>query len=300
MTDRHADVARPSAQSLFWIGIRPRTLTMAAVPVVVGAALAWSRDAAVRELTFAMTLACAVLIQVGTNLFNDASDGERGADGADRVGPQRLTGAGLATAKQVRTAAIASFVAAFIAGVYLVAVGGLVILSIGIASLVAGYLYSSGPAPISYGPWGEAYVIAFFGIVAVAGSYYLQIGQLPDWRVAVTGAAIGAPAAAVLLVNNVRDLEPDLRAGRRTLASRLGPGAARWAYAALMLAPFPMLGAALGWRSVGAGWAALPLCLWLAAGYFRPPAGSAMNAQLGRTALAQVLLGALLVVALAR
>lgn len=294
MTDRHAHIVRPSAQSLFWIGIRPRTLTMAAVPVVIGAALAWSRDAAVLGFTFAMTLACAVLIQVGTNLFNDASDGERGADGADRIGPPRLTGGGLATAKQVRTAAIASFAAAFVAGVYLVAVGGLVILSIGIASLVAGYLYSSGPSPISHGPLGEAYVIAFFGIVAVAGSYYLQIGLFPDWRVVVTGAAIGAPAAAVLLVNNVRDLEPDLRAGRRTLASRLGPDTARWAYAALMLAPFPMLGAALGWQDVGAAWAALPLCLWLAAAWFRTPAGTAMNAQLGRTALAQVLLGALL------
>jgi 1,4-dihydroxy-2-naphthoate octaprenyltransferase len=123
---------------------------------------------------------------------------------------------------------------------------------------------------------------------------------LPDWRVVVTGAAIGAPAAAVLLVNNVRDLEPDLRVGRRTLASRLGPDTARWIYALLMLAPFPMLGIALGWRAIGAAWAALPLCLWLAASYFRTPAGGAMNAQLGRTALAQVLLGALLVVELVR
>lgn len=300
MTGQRTQLAGRSVQDLFWIGIRPRTLTMAAVPVVVGAVLAWSRDAAVLELTFAMTLACAVLIQVGTNLFNDASDGERGADGADRIGPQRLTGAGLASAKQVRAAAIASFAAAFVAGVYLVAVGGLVILSIGIASLVAGYLYSSGPWPISHGPWGEAYVIAFFGVVAVAGSYYLQIGLLPDWRIMVTGAAIGAPAAAVLLVNNLRDLEPDRRAGRRTLASRLGPKAARWAYAGLMLAPFPMLGIALGWRGVGAAWAALPLCAWIAVTGFRTPAGAAMNAQLGRTALAQVLLGALLVLALLR
>ena len=288
----------PAPQSLVWIGIRPRTLTMAAVPVVLGAALAWARNAPVLELTFAVTLACALLIQIGTNLFNDASDGERGGDGADRIGPPRLTGAGLATARQVRLAAIASFAAAFAAGVYLIAVGGLVILSMGLASLVAGYLYSSGPVPISHGPWGEAYVIAFFGVVAVAGSYYLQIDTLPDWRVLASGAAIGAPAAAVLLVNNLRDLEPDLRAGRRTLASRLGPLGARWAYAALMLAPFPVLAFAWGWRELGISWLALPVCAWLAVSCFRVPAGAALNAQLGRTAMAQVLLGGLLAVAL--
>ena len=143
---------------------------MAAVPVAVGGALAWSLGSGVDHLTFAVTMACAILIQIGTNLFNDASDGLRGADGPDRLGPLRITGAGLATARQVRRAALTCFVLALAAGLYLVTVGGMFILVIGLASLAAGYAYSSGPRPLSYGPWGEAYVVGFFGIIAVAGS----------------------------------------------------------------------------------------------------------------------------------
>ena len=280
--------------SVWLAGIRPRTLTMAAVPVIVGAALAWSRGASIDELTFIVTLGCAVLIQVGTNLFNDASDGLRGADGPDRLGPLRITGAGLATARQVRQAAVMSFSLAFAAGVYLVVVGGVFILLVGLASLAAGYAYSGGPRPLSHGPWGEIYVIAFFGIVAVAGSNYLQSHLLPDLAVVLTGCAIGCPAAAVLLVNNVRDLDADTRAGRRTLAARIGVPAARWLYAALMLLPFPLLMIALGWRNIGLTLLALPLSVWLVAGFTRLAQGPAMNLQLARTAVYQAVLGVLL------
>jgi len=282
--------------NIWLLGMRPRTLTMAAVPVAVGAALAWAGGADPAWITFVATLACAVLIQIGTNLFNDANDGERGADGPDRIGPVRITGSGLAKPRQVRRVAIACFVAALVAGLYLVVVGGVPIFVIGLASLVAGYAYSSGRRPLSHGPFGEVYVIVFFGLVAVTGSYYLQSEQLPGGAIVLTGVAIGYYAAAVLLVNNLRDTEADLRAGRRTLAGRLGTPAAQRLYGFLMLVPFAMLAVAWGLQPLGLVWLGLPVCLWLAALFARMPVGPGMNAQLGRTALVQVLVGALLIV----
>lgn len=289
-TDR---AARP--QNIWLLGMRPRTLTMAAVPVVLGAVLAWAGGADRDWVTFFATAMCAVLIQVGTNLFNDANDGERGADGPDRIGPVRITGSGLAKPKQVRRAAIACFVAALIAGVYLVVVGGIPILLVGVASLIAGYAYSAGRRPLSHGPFGEVYVIVFFGLIAVTGSYYLQSLQLPDAAVVLTGIAIGCYAAAVLLVNNLRDTAADLRAGRKTLAGRLGTQASRQLYAVLVLLPFAMLAAAWGAKALGLVWIALPACVWLAMLFARMPVGPGMNAQLGRTALVQVLVGVLLI-----
>jgi 1,4-dihydroxy-2-naphthoate octaprenyltransferase len=282
-------------KNLWVLGMRPRTLTMAAVPVVVGAALAWGRDAHPDWLIFVVTLASAVLIQIGTNLLNDANDGERGADGPDRIGPVRITGAGFATPGQVRRAAVACFAGALVGGVYLILVGGMPILVIGLASLAAGYAYSSGPRPLSHGPFGEVYVIVFFGLVAVAGSYYLQSHRMPDAAVVLTGIAIGCYAAAVLLVNNLRDVQADLRAGRRTLASRLGTRGTRQLYGLLLLLPFVMLAVSWGLQAVGLVWLALPVGLWLAMLFARLPVGPAMNAQLGRTALLQVLFGALLI-----
>lgn len=294
--NRPATRSATQPPNIWLLGMRPRTLTMAAVPVTVGAVLAWARGVSPDWLTFAATLACALLIQIGTNLFNDARDGERGADGPDRIGPLRITGAGLAQPRQVRHAALACFVAALVAGVYLIFVGGIPILAIGLASLVAGYAYSSGPRPLSHGPFSEVYVVVFFGLIAVAGSYYLQIGELPDGAVALTGIAIGSYAAAVLLVNNLRDTVADLRAGRKTLAGRLGTRGSRWLYGFLLLAPFPLLAAAWGVPALGLVWLALPVCLWAIVLFARMPVGPGMNAQLGRTAMIQVLVGLLLVV----
>jgi 1,4-dihydroxy-2-naphthoate octaprenyltransferase len=285
-----------SSPNIWLLGMRPRTLTMAAVPIIVGSALAWAGGAAPDWIVFIATLLCAVLIQIGTNLFNDANDGERGADGPDRIGPLRITGSGLARPRQVRRVAIACFVAALAMGVYLVVVGGVPILVIGIASLLAGYAYSAGQKPLSHGPFGEAYVILFFGLIAAAGSYYLQSGQLPGPAVMLTGIAVGCYAAAVLLVNNLRDTEADLRAGRKTLAARLGVQGSRLLYGLLVLAPFPMLAVAIGVQALGLVWLGLPVCLWLALHFARMPVGPEMNAQLGKTALVQVLVGALLVV----
>ena len=150
---------------------------MAVTPVVVGASLAWAEGAVANWPVFVLTLACAILIQVGTNLLNDVSDFEYGNDRADRVGPLRVTAAGWATPSEVRRAAGVVFGLAMVIGVVLVWLGGLVILGLGLFSIVAGWAYSGGSRPVSHGPFGELFVLMFFGLVAVGGSHYLQAGQ---------------------------------------------------------------------------------------------------------------------------
>ena len=232
---RLSDTGRRSlGLGLWWLAIRPRTLSLSAIPVLVGSALAWSEGAAIAWPPLVVALLCALLIQAGTNLFNDVGDALRGNDGPTRLGPVRVTAAGLATPGQVRRAALATFLAALLGGLYLVWYGGWPILLIGLASLLAGWAYSGGPRPLSYTAWGEVFVMGFFGLVAVAGSHFLQSDGFSAPAL-VTGLALGCHAAAVLLVNNVRDLEADRRAGRSTLASVVGSHAARRLYAGLML-----------------------------------------------------------------
>ncbi|MDJ0738599.1 MAG: 1,4-dihydroxy-2-naphthoate octaprenyltransferase [Gammaproteobacteria bacterium] len=281
----------------WWIGVRPKTLTLAVVPVVVGSAMAWHDGGAFSALPFAVTLVCALSIQAGTNLFNDVYDAARGTDAADRVGPTRITAAGLASPRQVKRGAWLAFGLAFIGGLYLVAVGGWPILLIGLASLTAGWAYSGGPRPLSHTAWGEVFVVVFFGLVAVGGSYYLQRGTLTSAALGV-GLAMGLHAAAVLLVNNLRDHASDRRAGRRTLVHVTRPARAYWLYGLLLLGPFPLLALVLHPQGIGAAWLALPVCLWLAWRCTRLPPSRQMNSQLALTAFAQVLLGALLSITL--
>lgn len=286
-----------AAPSWWWTAVRLRTLSMAAVPVVVGSALAWAEGAPVAWVTLAVTLLCALSIQVGTNLFNDVGDAVRGNDGPDRVGPQRVTAAGLASPQQVKGAAIGSFAAAFLLGGYLVMVGGWPILVLGLASLFAGWAYSGGPRPLSYTAWGEVVVVVFFGVVAVVGSHYLQSGNFAA-SAALTGLILGAPAAAVLLVNNVRDLDADLRVGRNTLAAVLGLQKARWLYVALMLTPFLLLPSIGHPVAILAALPSLLLFLWLSWRFTRFLSGGMLNSQLAHTAQAQLMLGALLCIGL--
>jgi 1,4-dihydroxy-2-naphthoate polyprenyltransferase len=291
----------PRGLRLWCLAVRPRTLSLAAVPVLCGGALAWHGGAPLAGLTFIVTLACAVLIQAGTNLYNDAADAQGGSDGPARLGPLRVTAAGLATPREVRRAAGLCFALALAGGIYLVAVGGWSILVVGLMSLAAGWAYSGGPRPLSHSRWGEVWVLAFFGLVAVAGSQYLQ-GSRPALPALLVGAAVGAQAAAVLLVNNLRDWEADRLAGRHTLAATLGETRARHLYAALVLAPLPLL-VTLGWvlgdpLRLWPLVSALPACAWLAWRFQGLPIGPQMNVQLARTAQAQLLVGALLSLAL--
>ena len=288
---------RPMAFGLWWTAIRPRTLSLSATPVLVGSVLAWAEGAAIAWPPFVVALVCALLIQAGTNLFNDVGDALRGNDGPDRLGPLRITAAGLSTPARVRGAARAAFLAAFAGGIYLMRVGGWPIVTIGLASLATGWAYSGGSRPLSHGAWGEALVTLFFGVVAVAGSHYLQSSEFAASAL-LCGLALGTHAAAVLLVNNVRDLDADRRAGRRTLAAVIGPAAARRLYGIFLLAPFALLTAGFGVRTLGPVWFALPVCLVLALRFRALAPGAQMNALLAHTAQAQLVLGALLCAAL--
>lgn len=282
-----------SAFARWMLAARPKTLPLTVTPVIAGIALAVAETGHVAALAALGTLLGAVAIQIGTNLYNDAADFERGTDTPDRLGPQRATAQGWFTARQVKTAAHLMFALAFALGLLLLIRGGWPILVIGLASLAAGYAYTGGPRPIAYGPFGEVFVLLFFGLAAVGGTYYLQTLTF-GWPAFWTGFALGLPAAAVLVVNNYRDLETDRIAGRRTLCHFLGRPGARWLYAALLIAPIPILTAA---GLPGGGWplfAAIPLAVMLILRLFRGASGEALNLQLARTALYQMALAALL------
>lgn len=285
----------PHGLPVWWAAIRPRTLSISATPVLVGTALALAQGAILAWGPLLAALCCALLIQVGTNLHNDAADHERGNDQADRIGPLRVTAAGWATAAVVRRAALVSFSAAFLLGIYLVQVGGWPILAIGLGSLLAGWSYSGGPQPISHTALGEVFVVVFFGVVAVSGSAWLQ-GAGGGSVALLAGFVVGLPAAAVLLINNYRDLDSDLRAGRRTLAAVLGRTGSRRAFAAMILLPFALLLllAALGHRGALLGLFALPLALQVIRALEHSQIGPELNLLLAATARTGFVLGMLL------
>jgi 1,4-dihydroxy-2-naphthoate octaprenyltransferase len=237
-----------------WVmAARIRTLPAAIAPVLVGTALA-IHDDAFRAGACVAALLGAIFIQVGTNLSNDYSDARRGADTEDRLGPVRVTAGGLVPPRQVLIATYVTFGLAVLTGVYLIAVAGWVVLLIGAASIVAGVLYTGGPRPYGYEGLGEVFVFTFFGIVAVTGTYYVQAEDLP-WEAFVLAIPVGLLASAILVVNNVRDIDTDRRAGKRTLAVRLGRDRTRSLFAAMVYLAFPV---AL------VPWIAGPLTAWLA------------------------------------
>jgi len=229
-----------------WImAARVRTLPAAVAPVLVGTSLAIQHDE-FDVAAFLCALFGALFIQVGTNLSNDYSDARRGADTEDRLGPVRVTAGGLVPPRQVLVATYVSFGLAVLCGVYLIVVAGPVLLLIGAASILAGVLYTGGPRPYGYEGLGEVFVFLFFGLVAVTGSYYVQIQDLP-WQAFALAVPVGLIASAILVVNNVRDLETDRRAGKRTLAVRLGRPRTRGLYAGMLAAAYlALIAIALG------------------------------------------------------
>ncbi len=283
-----------------WIAAsRPRTLLLALGPVVAGVLLAQAKTGSIAPITALVTLLAAALIQIGTNLHNDAADFDRGTDTPHRLGPARASAQGWFTSAQVRLAAHLVFGLAFVLGLGLVLRGGWPILLLGLAAIAAGYAYTSGPRPIAYGPFGELYVLVFFGIAAVAGTYWLQALALTPGALWL-GLALGLPAAAVLLLNNYRDFDTDRAAGRRTLCHVLGRSWARRLYAAmLLLAPLCMaLGAWIGWLP-GPAWLplpALPMGVWLARRLVEIEPGPGLNLLLGQTAQYQSVLVLLFVI----
>ena len=280
-----------------WVmAARPATLTAAVVPVLVGTAAA-SHDGSFKLLPFVGAMMAAGLIQVGTNLANDFFDFERGADTPDRLGPPRVTQSGLASPQSVRSAMYLTFGAAAAVGVYLVSVGGWPILAIGVLSIVAGIAYTGGPWPLGYHGLGDLFVFVFFGVVAVVGSYYLQAGEVGSiaW---VTAVPVGLIVTAILVVNNLRDIESDRRVGKRTLAVRLGARLTRVQYALLLLIPYALVaGFAVGGPLPGWSWLpwlTLPIALALAGIVLGGAEGRKLNAVLKGTAQLHLLFGALL------
>lgn len=282
----------PTGLRLWLLAVRPRTLTIAVAPVVAAAGLVWAQAHMLHPLPLLATLVGALLIQAGTNLWNDVGDAARGGDQPLRQGPPRVTALGWASPEAVRNAALTSFALAGLVGLYLAFVGGWPVVALGLASLVAGWAYSGGPRPIAYTALGEVFVLAFFGLAAVGGTVWLQLGALPS-QALVLGIAIGLPACAVLMANNYRDLEPDRLVGRRTLAIRLGVEGSKAAYAGMMLAPFAVL---MSPAAPAGGWvtlAAAPLAVKLVLSFATAPRGPEFNRILAATAKFQLLLAAL-------
>ncbi|MGD2070123.1 MAG: 1,4-dihydroxy-2-naphthoate polyprenyltransferase [Gemmatimonadota bacterium] len=238
----------PSPVSVWVMAARPKTLPAAAAPVLIGAGLGAFHDA-FALLPAGAALVGALLIQIATNLANDYYDFVRGSDTGERVGPTRVTQAGLLRPEVVRRGMLATLGGAFLVGIYLVWVGGWPVAVIGIASLACAVAYTGGPYPLAYHGLGDPFVFVFFGLVAVGGTYWVQALDLtPDALLA--GAGIGALTTAILVVNNLRDIATDRVAGKRTLAVRLGRGGTQVEFVATLLAgaAAPAVGvAAFGW-----------------------------------------------------
>jgi 1,4-dihydroxy-2-naphthoate octaprenyltransferase len=217
-----------------WIlAARPKTLSASVVPVVVGTALARS----IHWPAFLYALLGAIFIQIGTNLVNDALDFKRGADTADRLGPLRVTQAGLLSANAVMIGAIVCFVIAALCGIPLILRAGWPLLAIGVTSIVAAYAYTGGPYPLAYHGLGELFVLIFFGFVAVGGSYYVQTLTF-DIRSLLAGFTVGCLAVALLAINNLRDVQSDRASNKKTLVVRFGEAFGRYEIAACVLLPF--------------------------------------------------------------
>ncbi len=299
-----------SALRIWAMAARPRTLPAALAPVLVGTAaaahvlanrgagtiegddgslsIAWVSDSAdqLHLGVFAAALIGALFIQIGTNLANDYSDAKRGADTVDRLGPVRVTASGLVTPRRVLHATWAAFAVAILAGLYLAAEVGPELIAVGLVSIAAGVLYTGGPRPYGYEGLGELFVFVFFGLVAVNGSYYVQLESL-DWAPFLLSIPIGLLSAAILVVNNLRDIETDRRAGKRTLAVRIGRERTRILYLAMIASSYLCLPLVLlagsDWAPVLLGLLSVPLARRPIAAVRTRTDGPALNQALAGT-----------------
>lgn len=285
-----------------WLGAtRVPTLPAAIVPVLVGSGLALFNHH-FRPLLFIATLGASVLIQIGTNLANDYYDFRKGADTEDRVGPPRITASGLVKPQAVLLSAVVSFAFAAIMGIYLVAEGGWPILIIGVASIIAGLAYTAGPYPLGYHGLGDAFVFVFFGLVAVAGTYYLQTGTVTS-TVFVAAIPIAFLVTAILVINNIRDVDTDRAVGKLTVAVRFGRRAARMEYVCLVLGAyaFPFVMAGLGaarWWLFWIPFISLPMGVNLTRTVSEKLDGPSLNTALKRTGQLHLLFGLLFLLSL--
>ncbi|GAA4877246.1 1,4-dihydroxy-2-naphthoate polyprenyltransferase [Ferrimonas pelagia] len=281
----------------YWVmAIRPHTLPAAIGPLLLGNMLAYTHGHFSLWIGVSSML-CAILLQVGVNLANDYFDAKNGVDTDERLGPTRVTQSGLLSANAVRNAMIGSLTAAVLVGLYLIFVGGWPVLAMAVFAVTGALCYSGGPYPMASHGLGEVAAFIFFGLLAVVGVYYIQVGHttLSAWLLAST---LGLFNAAIMLVNNTRDITTDAQAGKHTLAVRIGQHNARLLYRALVMLPFLiltlmwLLGGLPGMVVLLAG-CAFPMARLLA-GKFAQTEGAALNPLLGRTAQLTLLYSVLL------
>jgi len=296
-----AAMARPSTARVWWLAIRPNTLPAAIAPVVAGLGAA----AAVGAISWGPAVGClavALLLQVAANLANDLADFRSGADAGDRVGPLRVAAGGLVTPRSLAVATALVVGCAGLVGLYLVSVGGVILLVVGALAMVAALLYTGGPWPYGYHGLGEVFVFTFFGLVAVCGTVYLQSGTVGPLA-ALVAIAMGSLATAILVVNNLRDIDSDRRAGKRTLAVILGSRFARLEYATLLAvaAAMPVAALAAGFSGPAALAAliAAPLAIPLLRTVFADGDPRRLNPVLKGTARLELVVAVLLAVGLA-
>ena len=281
-----------------WIlASRPKTLSAAIAPVMVGSAVAIAERSFHAGAALAALLT-AILIQIGTNMYNDVADFERGTDTSERLGPQRVTQSGLLTPRQVRMGAFLSFAMAALCGIYLIFIAGWLVIAIGLVSILAGFAYTAGPYPLAYNGFGDLFVLIFFGFVAVCGTVYVQVGSIPTiaWPAAL---GVGSVITALLVVNTIRDIATDRAAGRRTIPVVYGRKAGLSEYVLLLVIAYSislvMIVIDLETWPVLLPWITIPAALRLYR-YVASTEGRALNRALARTAKLVLVYGSLLAV----
>lgn len=277
--------------NVWLMAARPKTLTAGVIPVFVGTALAFAHNSEVNLVLAICSLLCALFLQVGTNLINDALDFKKGADTDKRVGPIRVAQAQLLSPSQVMMGGGFSLALAILFGLPLVLKGGLVISCLLVISVMLAYLYTGGPLPLSYCGLGEVFVFLFFGLIATGGAYFIQTLHL-SWQALLIGAQIGLLATVLIAINNVRDYYQDKQAKKKTIAVRFGINFGKGvitfcAITPFIINPFQLLPLVT-----------LPLALLIVRKVWQLPPGKEYNQLLGFGALLHLLFGAFLTLGL--
>jgi 1,4-dihydroxy-2-naphthoate octaprenyltransferase len=292
--------AHPGTVRVWLLAIRPPTLTAAIAPVLVGSALA-IRDDLFAGGAAAAALFGALALQVGANLANDVADFRKGADNEGRLGPPRVTQQGMLSQRAVTVGALVAFALAAVAGVYLASVAGWPVIAIGLASILAAVAYTAGPWPYGYRGLGDVFVFVFFGVLAVAGTYFVQATELTGEAIAAS-IPVALTVTAILNVNNVRDIDTDRRAGKLTLAVRLGRRLARWQFVVTLAAAYVAVAALWAFGEFPAtvllAWVTLPLAIRPARDVLRYADGPSLNRALRETARLHLALAVLLAIGL--
>jgi 1,4-dihydroxy-2-naphthoate octaprenyltransferase len=283
----------------WWMAIRPRTLPVSVAGVITGVALAIHQG----EFKWAPALAAllvGILLQISSNLANDVFDYEHGTDTSERLGPTRVTQAGILTPRQVKTGLAVVIGLAVILGIYLTIVAGWPVIVIGVAAIASAVLYTAGPYPLGYYGFGDLFVFLFFGLAAVAGTFYMQAGEvIPSvWGMAVV---IGLLVVNLLVVNNLRDIPTDQKTGKRTLAVRIGVNGSRIEYLTLQIIAYLLIPAfiLLNWIPVWAliTWLSIPYAYQMTKGVFTL-SGKALNPILAGTSKLAFYVGVLFLIAI--